>query len=146
MKNQVIPVLAGCVMVLLAACRTPQLQSSMEVTTGRVERLLENKTDSVSLHTADTVFVLVERDDSTTRITVEQIHYRERIKVVRDTVVADIRTDSIRNDVAVVEQSDRSPPSSGFSTVAILSLTAAIIAVIVLTIKLKKGNELWVLM
>lgn len=84
------------------------------------------KADSVALHTADSVLVLVERGDSLVRIIERTVHTREKIKVVRDTVVIQARNDTIVKVESLREKTSRSPPrlklylALGMVTIALL--------------------------
>lgn len=108
---------------LLSACRTT---STVERRTERVEKQRLAKTDSVALHTADSVLVLVERGDSLVRIIERTVHTREKIKVVRDTVVIQARNDTIVKVESLREKTSRSPPrlklylALGMVTIALL--------------------------
>ena len=75
-----------CVVLMTTACRTSS-HSTVERRTQSVERQREAKADTVSEHTADSVLVYVERGDSIVRIIERKVHTREKLKVVRDTVV-----------------------------------------------------------
>ena len=116
---------------LLSACRTT---STVERRTERVEKQRMAKADSVALHTADSVLVLVERGDSLVRIIERTVHTREKVKVVRDTVVVYVQNDTIVKKVAVKEKATRSPPRWK-RTLAILGLLVIVlVAVKLLTI------------
>lgn len=109
---------------LLVACRTTK---AVEKRVEHVESRRSATADSVELHTADTVMVFVERGDSIVRIIERRISTREKLKVVRDTVVIHARNDSIVKVEKVREQVSRSPPRwklrlaiLGLATIAIL--------------------------
>lgn len=108
MKQKLNVVLTMCMaLCLLAACRTT---NTVERRTEHVEKQRMAKTDSVALHTADSVLVLVERNDSLVRIIERTVHTREKVKVVRDTVVIHVRNDTIVKVETVKEHVLRSPP------------------------------------
>ena len=98
-----------CVVLMTTACRTSS-HSTVERRTQSVERQREAKTDTVSEHTADSVLVYVERGDSIVRIIERKVHTREKLKVVRDTVVVYVQNDSIVKKEVVKEKTSRSPP------------------------------------
>ena len=118
---------------LLPACRTA---STVERRTEHVENKRTAKADSVALHTADSVLVLVERGDSLVRIIERTVHTREKVKVVRDTVVVYVQNDSIVKKEAVKEKSTRSPPRWK-RTLAILGLLVIVLVAIKLLTILK---------
>ena len=118
---------------LLSACRTT---STVERRTERVEKQRMAKADSVALHTADSVLVLVERGDSLVRIIERTVHTREKVKVVRDTVVVYVQNDTIVKKVAVKEKATRSPPRWK-RTLAILGLLVIVLVAIKLLTILK---------
>ena len=92
------------------------------------------KADSVALHTADSVLVLVERGDSLVRIIERTVHTREKVKVVRDTQFVYVQNDTIVKKVEVKEKTSRSPPRWK-RTLAILGLLVIVlVAVKLLTI------------
>lgn len=115
------------------ACRTTS-HSNAESRMQSVERRREATADSVSEHTADSVFVLVERGDSIVRIIERKVHTRERVKVVRDTVVVYARNDTLVRVEAVRVETARSPPRRRLY-LALGVLTIAFVAVIVRNIK-----------
>lgn len=134
-------ILLGCVALIFTACRTSSLPAT-ELCESSVERSVEAKVDSVSLHTADSVFVFVHQNDSATHIVERTVRWRERERFVRDTVVV-IRTDTIVKTVEVRE-TERDPPNPMRTLKTILStatVTAIVIAmtVLLLTLKKKKG-------
>lgn len=92
------------------------------------------KADSVALHTADSVVMLVERGDSLVRIIERTVHTREKVKVVRDTVVINARTDTIVKVESVREKASRSPPRWNWLLALVLLTIAALLAVKFLTI------------
>lgn len=92
------------------------------------------KADSVALHTADSVLVLVERGDSLVRIIERTVHTREKIKVVRDTVVIQARNDTIVKVESIREKTSRSPPHWKLYLALGMATIAAIVAVKFLTI------------
>ena len=98
-----------CVVLMTTACRTSS-HSTVERRTQSVERQREAKADTVSEHTADSVLVYVERGDSIVRIIERKVHTREKLKVVRDTVVVYVQNDSIVTKEVVKEKTSRSPP------------------------------------
>ena len=123
----------GCMMMVFMACRTSS-HSNVERQTQSVESQWEAKADSMSEHTADSVLVYVERGDSIVRIIERKVHTREKVKVVRDTVVVYIRNDSIVKKETVKEKSSHSPPRWK-RTLAILGLIMIVlVAVKLLTI------------
>lgn len=116
---------------LLSACRTT---NTVERRTERVEKQRMAKADSVALHTADSVLVLVERGDSLMRIIERTVHTREKIKVVRDTVVIHARNDTIVKVESIREKTSRSPPRWKLYLALGMATIAAIVAVKFLTI------------
>lgn len=115
---------------LLSACRTT---STAERRTEHAERQRMAKADSVALHTADSVLVLVERGDSLVRIIERTVHTREKVKVVRDTVVINTRTDTIVKVEPVGEEASRSPPRWNWLLALGLLTIATLLAVKFLT-------------
>ena len=93
------------------------------------------KADSVALHTADSVLVLVERGDSLVRIIERTVHTREKVKVVRDTVVINTRNDTIVKVESVRKQVSRSPPYRKLYLVLGLLTVVTLVTVKYLTIK-----------
>ena len=116
---------------LLSACRTT---STVERRTERVEKQRMAKADSVALHTADSVLVLVERGDSLIRIIERTVHTREKVKVVRDTVVINARTDTIVKVESVREKTARSPPRWNWFLALVLLTIATLLAVKFITL------------
>lgn len=117
---------------LLSACRTT---STVERRTERVEKQRMAKADSVALHTADSVLVLVERGDSLVRIIERTVHTREKVKVVRDTVVINARTDTIVKVESVREKTARSPPRwNWFLALVLLTIATLLLAVKFITL------------
>lgn len=123
----------ACMAWTATACRTTS-HSNVEQRTESVERQREAKADSVSEHTADSVFVWVERGDSIVRIIERKVHTRERVKVVRDTVVIYARNDTLVKVEAVRTKTARSPPHRKLY-LALGLLTIALAAVIAKNIK-----------
>ena len=115
---------------LLSACRTT---STAERRTEHVEKQRMAKADSVALHTADSVLVLVERGDSLVRIIERTVHTREKVKVVRDTVVINARNDTIVKVESVREKTARSPPRWNWLLALGLLTIATLVAVKFLT-------------
>ena len=99
-----------------------------------MERQRMVKADSVALHTADSVLVLVERGDSLVRIIERTVHTREKVKVVRDTVVIHARNDTIVKVESVREKASRSPPRWHWLLALGLLTIAALVAVKFLTL------------
>ena len=124
-----------CVVLMTTACRTSS-HSTVESRTQSVERQREAKADTVSEHTADSVLVYVERSDSIVRIIERKVHTREKVKVVRDTVVVYVQNDSIVKKEAVKEKTSRSPPRWKW-TLAILGLIMIVIVAVKLLTFLK---------
>jgi hypothetical protein len=123
----------ACVMMFFTACKTSH-HCNVERQTQTVERQREAKADTVSEHTADSVLVYVERGDSIVRIIERKVHTREKVKVVRDTVVVYVQNDSIVKKEVVKEKTSRSPPRWK-RTLAILGLLVIVlVAVKLLTI------------
>lgn len=122
-----------CAVLITTACRTSS-HSTVERRTQSVERQREAKADTMSEHTADSVLVYVERGDSIVRIIERKVHTREKLKVVRDTVVVYVQNDSIVKKEVVKEKTSRSPPRWK-RTLAILGLLVIVlVAVKLLTI------------
>jgi len=124
-----------CVVLMTAACRTSS-HSSVERRTQSVEHQREAKVDTVSEHTADSVLVYVERGDSIVRIIERKVHTREKLKVVRDTVVVYVQNDSIVKKEEVKEKTSRSPPRWQ-RTLAILGLLVIVLVAVKLQTILK---------
>ena len=124
-----------CVVLMTTACRTSS-HSTVARRTQSVERQKEAKADTVSEHTADSVLVYVERGDSIVRIIERKVHTREKVKVVRDTVVVYVQNDSIVKKEAVKEKTSRSPPRWKW-TLAILGLIMIVIVAVKLLTFLK---------
>ena len=122
-----------CVMLLFTTCRTLRY-SNVERQTQNVGLQWEAKADTMSEHTADSVLVYVDRSDSILRILERKVHMREKLKVVRDTVVVYIRNDTIINKDVVKEQTSRSPPRWQRTLVILGLLSIALVAVKLLTI------------
>ena len=120
-----------CVTWLLAACRTT---NTMERRTERVENQRMTKVDSVILQTADSVLVWVEKSDSMFRIIERTVKWRERVKVLKDTVRVYLSNDTIIKMASVTEKATRSPPRWKLY-LAIVLLTTALVAVMLQTIK-----------
>lgn len=120
-----------CVAWLLAACRTT---STVEKRAERVENRSTAKVDSVTLQTADSVLVLVEKSDSLVRIVERTVKWRERVKVQRDTVKVYLSNDTIIKKESVTEKTTRSPPRWKLY-LALGLLTTALVAVMLQTIK-----------
>ena len=119
--------------LVFTACSTSN-HSIVETKLHNVERQNEARADSVSEHSADTVFVVVEKDDSIIRITERKIHWREKLKVQRDTVRVYIQNDTINKMLSVMKQTQRSPPRCKQSLALLLTMIA-LVAIAVLTIK-----------
>lgn len=120
-----------CVAWLLASCRTT---STVEKRTERVENQSTAKVDSVTLQTADSVLVLVEKNDSMVRIIERMVKWRESVKVQRDTMKVYLSNDTIIMKKSVTEKTTRSPPRWK-RTLAILGLLVIVlVAVKLLTI------------
>ena len=119
------------VLWLLSACRTT---NTVERRTEHVEKQRVAKADSVALHTADSVLVLLERGDSLVRIIERTVHTREKIKVVRDTVVIHARNDTIVKVESVREKTSRSPPRWKLYLALGLLTIAALVAIKFVTI------------
>lgn len=120
-----------CVAWLLASCPTT---NTVEKRTERVENQRKTKVDSVTLQTADSVLVLVEKSDSNVRIIERTVKWREKVKVQRDTVRVYLSNDTIIMKESVTEKATRSPPRWKLY-LALGLLTTAFVAVILQTIK-----------
>lgn len=119
-------------MWLLVACRSTS-HSTVEQQTRNVERQWVAKADSLTEHVADSVLVFVEKADSNiVRIVERKVRTREKIKVIRDTVVVYVRNDTISKMEAVKEKAKRSPPHWDFLP-ALCLLTVALMAIMCLT-------------
>ena len=131
--KQILNVVLTMVMALwlLSACRTT---STAERRTEHVEVQRMTKADSVALHTADSVLVLVERGDSLVRIIERTVHTREKVKVVRDTVVINTRNDTIVKVESIREKASRSPPRWNWFLALGLLTIATLLAVKFLTL------------
>ena len=122
-----------CVVLMTSACRTSS-HSTVERRTQSVERQREAKADTMSEHTADSVLVYVERGDSIVRIIERKVHTREKLKVVRDTVVVYVQNDSIVTKEVVKEKTSRSPPRWKRILAILGLLVIVLVAVKLLTI------------
>ena len=122
-----------CVVLMTTACRTSS-HSTVERRTQSVERQREAKADTVSEHTADSVLVYVERGDSIVRIIERKVHTREKLKVVRDTVVVYVQNDSIVKKEVVKGKTSRSPPRWKRILAILGLLVIVLVAVKLLTI------------
>lgn len=139
MKKQVLYFLMGCVLLLCPACRsTTKLQSGVESRVEREETFVEAKVDSLIERVTDSVFVFVAKNDSMTHTLKETVRWKEKVKVVKDTVVVYVRTDTLNNAVEVVEKTNRSPPLRQPFLTMILWLTIA--TAIKCLIKKRKEN------
>lgn len=122
-----------CAVLITTACRTSS-HSTVESRTQSVERQREAKADTMSEHTADSVLVYVERGDSIVRIIERKVHTREKLKVVRDTVVVYVQNDSIVKKEVVKEKTSRSPPRWKRILAILGLLVIVLVAVKLLTI------------
>lgn len=122
-----------CAVLITTACRTSS-HSTVESQTQSVERQREAKADTMSEHTADSVLVYVERGDSIVRIIERKVHTREKLKVVRDTVVVYVQNDSIVKKEVVKEKTSRSPPRWKRILAILGLLVIVLVAVKLLTI------------
>ena len=122
-----------CMVLMTTACRTSS-HSTVERRTQSVERQREAKADTMSEHTADSVLVYVERGDSIVRIIERKVHTREKLKVVRDTVVVYVQNDSIVTKEVVKEKTSRSPPRWKRILAILGLLVIVLVAVKLLTI------------
>lgn len=116
--------MTGC--MLLSACKSSvKLQKSeTERLVSRLETSRAAKTDSLSEHKADSVFVFVHKTDSMLHLVKETTHWREKIKVVKDTVVVNVRSDTVYRTATEEQRTIRSPPSWKFSLALVLLVTA----------------------
>lgn len=116
--------MTGC--MLLSACKSSvKLQKSeTQRLVSRLETSRAAKTDSLSEHKADSVFVLVHKTDSMLHLVKETTRWREKIKVVRDTVVVNVQADTVFVAKEVGKKTIRSPPSWKFSLALVLLVTA----------------------
>lgn len=120
-----------CAGWMLVACRTT---STVETRTQSVENQRMTKVDSVTLQTADSVLVFVQKDDSMVRIVERTVKWREKVKVQRDTVRVYLSNDTIIKMESVQTQPTRSPPNWKLFLVSRLFMIA-LLAIAVLTIK-----------
>jgi len=118
---------------VLMSCRTSD-HLQVERSTQHVEHRREAAIDTVSEHSADTVYITVEKGDSSIRITERKVHWREKVRVQRDTVVVYARADTIVKTVSAKAQPPRSPTLLAPLLALVLILTA-VMAVLVFTIK-----------
>ena len=116
--------MTGC--MLLSACK-----SSVKLQKNETQRLVSRletsraaKADSLSEHKADSVFVFVRQTDSMLHLVKETTHWREKIKVVKDTVVVNVRSDTVYRTATEEQRTIRSPPSWKFSLALVLLVTA----------------------
>lgn len=120
-----------CVGWLLVACHTTRtLESQMQ----HLENRQMMKVDSVTLQTADSVLVLVEKNDTMVRIIERTVNWRERVKVQRDTIRVYLSNDTIIKMETVQTQPSRSPPNWTLFLVSRIILIA-LLAIAVLIIK-----------
>lgn len=122
-----------CVVLMITACKTSN-HSTVERRTTSVERQREAKADTMSEHTADSMLIYVERGDSIVRIIERKVHTREKLKVVRDTVVVYVQNDSIVKKEVVKEETSRSPPRRKWTLAILGLLVIVLVAVKLLTI------------
>jgi hypothetical protein len=120
-----------CAVWWLVACRTT---NTVERRTQSVENQQMTKVDSVTLQTADSVLVMVEKDDSMVRIVERTVKWRERVKVQRDTVRVYLSNDTIIKKVSTQRQPTRNPPNWKLF-LAFRLFMIALLAIAVLTIK-----------
>lgn len=120
-----------CAAWWLVACQTT---NTIERRTQSVENQQMTKVDSVTLQTADSVLVLVEKDDSMVRIVERIVKWREKVKVQRDTVKVYLSSDTIITKESVKTQPSRSPPNWKLF-LAFRLFMIALLAIAVLTIK-----------
>ena len=125
MFKQAFFLMTGC--MLLSACKSSaKLQKSeTQSLVSRLETSRSAKTDSLSEHKADSVFVFVRQTDSMLHLVKETTHWREKVKVVKDTVVVNVQADTVFVAKEVGKKTIRSPPSWK-PLVLILLLTAVI--------------------
>ena len=129
MSNKVLPLLTGC--VLFSACKSStRLQNETARLVSRKETAMTERMDSTAERMADSVFVLVHKTDSMLHLVKETTHWREKVKVVRDTVVVNVRSDTVCKTVTAEQRTIRSPPSWKFSLALILLVTAVCCQVI----------------
>ena len=122
-----------CMVWVFMACRTP-IHGTVESRTKNVDRQWTAKTDTVSERTADSVLVFVEHGDSIVRIIERIVHTREKVKVVKDTVVYYVQNDTVVKVAVAKEQASRSPPLRKLS-LALLFITIVTVAIKLLTLK-----------
>lgn len=122
-----------CMAGMTMSCRSLS-HNTVELRTYDTERQRETTADSTGVHTADSVFVLVERGDSVVRIIEKEVHVREKVKVVKDTVIVFSKTDSIVKTEPAKDEMSHSPPRWKLY-LALTLLTIALVAVILQTIK-----------
>ena len=120
-----------CVAWLLMACRTT---STVERRTEHVKNQRTAKVDSVILQTADSVLVLMVKNDSIMHIVERTVKWRERVKVQRDTVKVYLSNDTIIMKESVTVKATRSPPRWKLY-LAIVVLTTVLVIVMFQTIK-----------
>lgn len=121
-----------CVALIFTACKTSERISENRVS--NEETFWQTETDSLIQRIADSVFVFVDRSDSMTHIIERTVHWREKVKVQKDTVVVCLRTDTLYTEKTVAEETQRSPPAGRYS-LAVVIFMIALIAIVLLTIK-----------
>ena len=124
MFKQAFFLMTGC--MLLSACKSSaKLQKSeTQRLVSRLETSRAAKADSLSEHKADSVFVFVRQTDSMLHLVKETTRWREKVKVVRDTVVVNVRSDTVYRTATEEQRTIRSPPSWKFSLALVLLVTA----------------------
>lgn len=135
MKKVLIYLSVACVIGVTIGCRTLNLHK-VEERTHNVEHYLNSRIDSMSNHSADSVFVYVEHNDSMLRIIEREVRTREKVKVVKDTVMVYLQSDTIGKVVTKQEKTTRSPPHRKLMLVLGL-FTIVLVAVKLQTIKNK---------
>lgn len=122
-----------CMAGITMSCRSLS-HNTMKLRTYDTERQRKTTADSTGVHTADSVLVWVERGDSVVRIIEKEVHVREKVKVVKDTVFVFSKTDSIVKTESAQNETSHSPPHWKLY-LALTLLTIALAAIILQTIK-----------
>lgn len=137
MNRKAFFLLAGC-MWLMMACRTGKtLQGVSEYRTNRETTLAKTSSDQEEERRVDSVFVLVNKTDSSMQMVKETTHWREKTRVIKDTVVIHMAADTLYKKVKEAEENTRSPPYGTPSLVLLILLSAVIVAAKLFTSKNK---------
>ena len=124
-----------CAGWLLEACHTTR---TVESQVQHVENQQMTKVDSVTLQTADSVLVLVEKNDTMVRIIERTVNWRERVKVQRDTVRIYLSNDTIIKSETVQAQPSRNSSNWKLFLISRMILIAILAIIVFITSIIKK--------